>query len=111
VLSGTGIRYSRLLVHLVGGNLADSVEEGGDSSCRRFYGVVDLVESTYFTSLVLEASDQFKGSTVTVLALERWSLGARARRLPDYHQQCQTDSDMGAATSMRWRLASMAVVR
>jgi hypothetical protein len=68
-LCGTRIRYSRLLVHLVGGDLAGSVEEGGDSSGRRFHGVVDLVQSMYFTSLVLEASDQFKGLTVTILAL------------------------------------------
>jgi hypothetical protein len=40
--------------------------------------VVDLVQSIYGTSLVLEASDRFKGSTTTILALGRWSLGARA---------------------------------
>jgi hypothetical protein len=48
--------------------------------------VVDLVQSTYVTSLVLEDSDLFKGSTSTVLALGHWSLGARAQRLSDYHQ-------------------------
>jgi hypothetical protein len=54
VLCGTRIRYSCLLIHRVSGDLAGGIEEGGDSSGRRFYGVVDLVQSTYFTSLVLE---------------------------------------------------------
>jgi hypothetical protein len=54
--------------------------------------LVDLVQSMYGTSLVLEASDLFKGSTATISALGRWSLGARARRLPDYHQQRQANS-------------------
>jgi hypothetical protein len=71
----TRIRYSHLLVHLIGGDLAGSVEEGEDSSSRRFHGVVGLVQSTYFTILVLEASDRFKGSTTTISALGRWSLG------------------------------------
>jgi hypothetical protein len=31
VLSGTKISYTRLLVHLVDGDLADQVEEGGAS--------------------------------------------------------------------------------
>jgi hypothetical protein len=30
MLCGTRIRYSRLLVHLIGGDLAGRVEEGGD---------------------------------------------------------------------------------
>jgi hypothetical protein len=72
--------------------------------------VVDLVESMYFTSLVLQASDQFKGSTATILALRRWSLGTRARRLPDCHQQCQVDSGMGAAIAAHRRLTPAAVV-
>jgi hypothetical protein len=38
-------------------------------SGRHFHGVVDLIQSTYVTSLVLEDSDLFKGSTATVLAL------------------------------------------
>jgi hypothetical protein len=37
------IIYTRLLVHLVYGNLACGVEEGGESSGRCFHGVVDLV--------------------------------------------------------------------
>jgi hypothetical protein len=66
-----------LHIHLVGGDLADGIEESGDSSGHRFYGVVDLVQSTYFTSLVLEASDQFKSLAAMILALGRWSLGTR----------------------------------
>jgi hypothetical protein len=46
VLCGIRIRYFRLLVHLVGDVLAGGVEEGGDSSGCRFYGVVNLVQST-----------------------------------------------------------------
>jgi hypothetical protein len=77
-LRGTRIRYFCLLVHLVGDDLAGSIEEGRDSSGRLFHGVMDLVQSTYFTSLVLEASDQFKDSTTMILTLGHWSLGARA---------------------------------
>jgi hypothetical protein len=62
-LCGTRIRYTCLLVHLVGGDLASGVKEGGDSSGRRFHGVVDLVQSTCVTVLVLEASDRFKSLT------------------------------------------------
>jgi hypothetical protein len=40
--------------------------------------VVDLVQSTCVASLVSEASDRFKGSKATTLALERWSLDTRA---------------------------------
>jgi hypothetical protein len=58
---GTRIRYTRLLVHLISGDLAGGVEEDGDSSDRRFHKVVDLVYSTCVTSLVLEVSDRFKG--------------------------------------------------
>jgi hypothetical protein len=92
-LCGTRIRYFCLLVHLVCGDLAGSVEEDGDSPSRGFYGVAILVQSTYFTILVLEASDQFKGSTATILALVRWFLGARPRRLPDCQQQRQRLQD------------------
>jgi hypothetical protein len=56
VLCGIRIRYSSLLVHLIGGDLADDVEEGGDSFDRRFHEVVDLVQSMYVTSLVLKTS-------------------------------------------------------
>jgi hypothetical protein len=94
-LCGTIIRYPRLLVHPVGGVLAGGVEEGEYSSSRHFHGAVDLVQFTYGTSLVLEASDRLKGSTATISDLGRWSLGAHARRLSDCHQQCQADSGMG----------------
>jgi hypothetical protein len=77
-LCGIRIRYSRLLVHPVGDVLAGGVEEGGDSSGRRFHGLVDLVQSMYGTSLVLEALDRFKGSTTMISALGCWYLGARA---------------------------------
>jgi hypothetical protein len=43
VLCGTRIRYPRPLLHRGSGILAGGVEEGGYSSGRRFYGVVDLV--------------------------------------------------------------------
>jgi hypothetical protein len=39
-LCGTKIRYTRHLVHFVGGDLAGGVEEGGDLSGGRFHGVV-----------------------------------------------------------------------
>jgi hypothetical protein len=47
---GARIRYTSLLIHLVGGDLVDGVEKGKDLSGRRFHGVVDLVQSTYVTS-------------------------------------------------------------
>jgi hypothetical protein len=37
------IKYSRLLSHTVGGDLVGGVEEGEDSSGRRFHELVDLV--------------------------------------------------------------------
>jgi hypothetical protein len=43
VLCGTRIRYFRQLVHLVGDDLADGIEEGRDSFGRRFHGAVDFV--------------------------------------------------------------------
>jgi hypothetical protein len=71
----TRIRYSHLLVHLVGGNLIGGVEEGEDSSGRRFHGVVDLIQSTCGRGLVLEASDQFKGSMAATSAPGAGPLG------------------------------------
>jgi hypothetical protein len=73
-LCQTRIRYIRLLVHLVGGDLVGDIEEGGDSSGRCFYGVVDLVWSTFAIGLMLESSNGFKGSIESTLALGRWSL-------------------------------------
>jgi hypothetical protein len=50
MLCGTSIRYTLLLVPLVGVDLAGGAEEGGDSSGRRFLRVVvDLVQSTSYT--------------------------------------------------------------
>jgi hypothetical protein len=105
----TRIRYSSLLVHLIGGNLAGGIEEGEDSSSRRFH-VVDLVQSTRVRGLVLEDLDQFKGSMVAALALGCWSLGARARMLPDCHQHRQADFGKGA-TRQRLVPATVVVVR
>ena len=106
---GSRIRYTRLLVHLVDGDLAGGVEEGGDSSDRCFHGVVDLVQSTC-SNLMSEDSDQSKDSMAATSALGRWSLGARARRLPGCHQQRQAGSGRGAATAARRWLALAAVV-
>jgi hypothetical protein len=58
------IRYTRLLVHLVGGDLAGGTKEGRKSSGRFSHGVVDLVKSTFITSLVSEVLDKFKSSMV-----------------------------------------------
>jgi hypothetical protein len=69
VLCGIRIRYTRLPAHLIGGNLAVGIEEGGESSDRCSHRVVDLIHSTYVTDLVSEDSDQFKRSMATTLAL------------------------------------------
>jgi hypothetical protein len=71
---------------------------------------VDLIQSKCATGLVLEALNQFMGSMAATSALRRWSLGARARRLPNCHQQRQADSAKGAAIETRRRLAPIAVV-
>jgi hypothetical protein len=44
-LRGTRIRYTRLVTHLIDGDLAYGIEEGGDPSSRCFPGMVDLVQS------------------------------------------------------------------
>jgi hypothetical protein len=41
-LCWTRIRYPHILVHLVGEDLADGVEEGGESFGCSSHGVVDL---------------------------------------------------------------------
>jgi hypothetical protein len=69
------IRYTRILVHLVSGDLAGGIDEGGDSSGHRFSGVVDLVLSTCVIDLMLEDSNQFTDSMAMTLALGRCSLG------------------------------------
>ena len=48
--------------------------------------------------LMSPASDRFKGLMTTIAAQGRWSLGARARRLPDCNRQCQAGFGMGAVT-------------
>jgi hypothetical protein len=58
---GTRIRYTRLPLHLIGGDLACVVEEGGDSFGCCFHGVVDLVQTTCAIGFVLQPPDQFKG--------------------------------------------------
>jgi hypothetical protein len=50
--------------------------------------VVDLVRSTYVTSLMLEALDRFEGSKATTSALGRWSLG-------HMHEDFPTVADFG----------------
>jgi hypothetical protein len=60
--------------------------------------------------LVLETSDHFKGLIAITLALGHWSLRARAQRFPDYHQQCQDDSDEGSVIAVHQRLALAAVM-
>jgi hypothetical protein len=65
----TRIRYTHLLFYLVGDDLAGGVEEGGDSSGRHFHVVVNLFQSMCVIGLVLQASDQFKGSMATTLTL------------------------------------------
>jgi hypothetical protein len=109
-LCGTRIRYSRLLVHLVSDDLVGGDEEGEKSSGHRSHRVVDLVQSTRVRGLVSENLDLFKSFMATTSTLGRWSLGARARRLPDCHQQRQADSGRGAATAARRRLALAAIV-
>jgi hypothetical protein len=48
ILRKSRIRFSRLLVHLIGGDLACGVEEGRKSSCRCSHGVMDFVLSIGF---------------------------------------------------------------
>jgi hypothetical protein len=54
--------------------------------------------------------DQFKDSMAMTSALGHWSLGARAQRLPEYHQQHQLDSGKGMTTVAHGRLAMAVVV-
>lgn len=56
-----------------------------------------LVVRTQQRDLVSGSSDRFKNSMVTTAAPERWSLAARARRLPGYHRQSQAGSGILAA--------------
>jgi hypothetical protein len=82
-LCGIRIKYTRLLVH-IGGDLAGGVEEDGDLFGRCFPRLVDLVQSMYVISLVLEASDQFKGLRATTSSLAAGPSGTctKTSRLP-----------------------------
>jgi hypothetical protein len=74
VLCGTRIMYVHLFVYLVGGELVDGVKERG------IYLVTASGDSRpvyLFTSLVVKASNRFKGSFGSGCSF----LGARARRL------------------------------
>jgi hypothetical protein len=105
------IRYLCLLFHLVGGDLHVSVEKGRESSGRCFHRAVNLVQSICVTCLMSEDSDQFKRSMATTSTLGRWSLGTRAQRLLDCHEQCQVGSSSGAATAThRWLALAVVMV-
>jgi hypothetical protein len=109
-LRGTRIKVFRLLVHLIGGNLAGGIEKGGEWSGRCSLEVVDLVLSTCVAGLVSGDMDRLKSSMATTSALWRWSLGARARRLPGCHRQSQAGFHRGAATTVCRRLVLSAIV-
>ena len=69
VLCRTRIRFSRLLVHLVGsGDLVGGIEEREKSSGRYSFRVVDPFVSTYVAGLMSGDSYWFKGSIATTLA-------------------------------------------
>jgi hypothetical protein len=61
---GRRIRFSRLLIHLVG-DFADDIEKEGKSSSRCSYGVVDLVSSTCVAGFVPRYTDLLKSSAAT----------------------------------------------
>jgi hypothetical protein len=64
-LCRTRIRYTRLLIHLVGGDHAGGVEKGGihlDAASMKWWISFSLRMSQ---GLVLEDSDRFKGSKAT----------------------------------------------
>jgi hypothetical protein len=73
--------------HLVSGDVAGGVDEGGKSSA-----------SYYSHGVVAGYSDRFKSSMASS-ALGCWSLRACAQRHPGCHQQHQTGSGSGAATA------------
>jgi hypothetical protein len=80
------IRYTRLLVNLVGGDLCG----------RCSHGLMNLIQSTCFRCLVLKDSDQMNASMATTSALGCWSIGAHVRRLPDCDEQRQAGSSRAA---------------
>uniref|UniRef100_A0A453HLD6 Auxin-responsive protein n=1 Tax=Aegilops tauschii subsp. strangulata TaxID=200361 RepID=A0A453HLD6_AEGTS len=63
-----------------------------------------LVVHTQQRDLVLDSIDRFKGLIMMIVAPRNWSLGTRARRLPDCHQQGLSGSGMGAAIEACRRL-------
>jgi hypothetical protein len=65
------IRFSRLIVHLVGDNLAIGVEAGWKSSGRYSYRAVDLILSTCISGLVSKHLNKVKISMATTSALGR----------------------------------------
>ena len=69
VLCRTRIRFSRLLIHLVGGSdLVGAIEEREKSSGRYSFRLVDPFVSTYVAGLMSGDSDCFKDSIATTLA-------------------------------------------
>ena len=87
VVGPTWIWFPHLLIHVVGCDLTDCVEEYGKSSDRCSLGEVDLISSTCVIGLVWEDLDWFNGLMASTSALGRWSLRACARILPGCHQQ------------------------
>jgi hypothetical protein len=63
-LHGRRIRFSHLLICLVGDFTGD-IEEGRKSSSRCFYGVVDLISSTCVAGFVPSYTDLLKSSMAT----------------------------------------------
>jgi hypothetical protein len=87
-LHGRRIRFSRLLVHLVGDDLAGGVEEDGKSYGRCSDGVVDIIFSTCTTGLVLGYSYRIKSSMVMISGLRCWSLlRTCARSIHNFHNK------------------------
>lgn len=77
---------------------------------RRLLGAVRLGFVVVWRDLVSGTSELFNGSMATTAVLGRWSLRARARRLPGYYRQGQADFDRGAAAVARRRLVLAAIV-
>jgi hypothetical protein len=87
MLRGRKIRFSHILVHLVGGDFASDTEEDGKSYGRCSYGMVDLVLSMCVTGFVSKYLDLSKSLTAATLAVGRWSLGTCAPRFASYYKQ------------------------
>ena len=98
------------LVHLVDGDFASGVEDGEKSSGRCSLGSGGSLSVYVCYRFRVRRLGSIQKLTVTTSALGRWSLGARAQRLPGCHQQHQAGSSTGAATTARQRLTPVAVV-